>query len=84
MIEIELSTMLGKRKWKQATLHRATGIRKATINELYKGMADKVSMEQLDLICEALDCEVQDIIVRTPNKERRVAFIFPDDEVPRK
>ena len=80
MIEIELSTMLGKRMWTQARLHRATGIRKATINELYQGMAEKVSLEQLDLICEALNCEVEEIVVRTPNPSRLVAFVYPEKE----
>ena len=72
MIRILLSTRLGERRWTQADLARMTGIRPSTINDLYHEMADRVNLEHLDLICEALDCEVSDIIIRTPNKEPRV------------
>ena len=30
-------------------------------------MTDRVSLEQLDLICEALDCKLTDLIVWEPN-----------------
>ena len=69
MIRILLSTRLGERRWTQADLARATGIRPATINELYHELAERVSLEHLDLICEALNCELSDLIVREPNAE---------------
>lgn len=69
MIRILLSTRLGERRWTQADLARATGIRPNTISELYHEFADRISLEHLDLICEALNCEVADIIVREPNGE---------------
>ena len=61
MIRILLSSRLGDRKWTQADLARKTGIRPTTINELY----------HLDLICEALDCSLDELIVRVPNKTPR-------------
>lgn len=72
MIRILLSTQLGKRRWTQADLARATGIRPTTINELYHELAARVNLEHLDLICEALDCDLSDIIVREPNPDVRV------------
>lgn len=72
MIRILLSTRLGERRWTQADLARATGIRPATINDLYHEIADRVNLEHLDLICEALDIELQDLIVREDNKEPKV------------
>ena len=72
MIRILLSTRLGERRWTQADLARATGIRPSTINDLYHEIADRVNLEHLDLICEALDCDVSEIIVREPNSEIRV------------
>lgn len=72
MIRILLSTRLGERRWTQADLARATGIRPSTINDLYHEMAERVNLEHLDLICEALDCDLSDILVREPNAERRV------------
>lgn len=72
MIRILLSTRLGELRWTQADLARATGIRPSTINDLYHEIADRVNLEHLDLICEALGCELSDLIVREPNNEPRV------------
>lgn len=69
MIRILLSTRLGERRWTQADLARATGIRPSTINDLYHEMADRVNLEHLDLICEALDCDLSELIIREPNAE---------------
>lgn len=72
MVRILLSTRLGERRWTQADLARMTGIRPNTISELYHEMATRVSLEHLDLICEALGCDLSDLIVLTPNSEPRV------------
>ena len=68
MIKILLSTRLGELRWTQADLARATGIRPSTINDLYHEMAERVNLEHLDLICEALNCDLSDLIVRLPNR----------------
>ena len=73
MIRILLSTRLGERKWTQADLARMTNIRPTTINELYHELAERVNLEHLDLICEALDCELCDLIERVPNKDIRIS-----------
>ena len=67
MIRIQLSTLLGARKWNQAELARRTGIRPNTINELYHEITDRVNLDHLDRICEALGCELDELIVRIPN-----------------
>ena len=72
MIRILLSTRLGERRWTQADLARATGIRPSTINDLYHELAERVSLDHLDLICEALNCDLSDLIIRTENREPRV------------
>ena len=72
MVRILLSTRLGERRLTQAELSRMKGIRPNTINELYNELTTRISLDHLDLICEALDCELTDLIVRTPNKESRV------------
>lgn len=67
MVKILLSTKLGELRWTQADLSRATGIRPATINEYYHDIAERVSLEHLDLICEALHCDLTEIVVREPS-----------------
>ena len=68
MIRILLSTKLGEMRWTQAELARATGVRPNTINELYHELVERVNLEHLDLICEALNCKLEDLIVREPEQ----------------
>lgn len=72
MIRILLSAKLGEMRWTQADLARATGIRPNTINELYHELVDRVNLEHLDLICEALDCQLDELIVRVPDASTKV------------
>ncbi len=67
MIRILLSTKLGELRWTQADLARATGIRPNTVGELYHELVERVNLEHLDLICEALDCQLDELIVRVPD-----------------
>ena len=71
MVRILLSTKLGELRWTQADLARATGIRPTTISEMYHEIAERVNLEHLDLICEALNCELHEIMVRVPNTDGR-------------
>ena len=66
MIRILLSKKLGELRWSQADLARATGIRPNTINEYYHELSERMSLDHLDLICTALNCDISDIIVRIP------------------
>lgn len=72
MIRILLSKKLGELRWTQADLARATGIRPSTINEYYHEIAERINLEHFDLICEALQCELDEILVRVPNSVARV------------
>ncbi len=84
MIRILLSRKLGELRWTQADLARATGIRPSTINDLYHEIAERVNLEHLDLICEALDCELSDLIVRVPNSDVRTKTRIGADKHKRK
>jgi len=70
-IRILLSRKLGELRWTQADLSRMTGIRPTTINEMYHEMCERVNLDHLDLICEALDCDLSELLVREPGKIRR-------------
>lgn len=72
MIKILLSSRLGDKKWTQMDLARKTGIRPNTISELYHELVERVNLEHLDLICEALECELNEFIQHIPNQESRI------------
>ncbi len=72
MIRILLSRKLGEVRWTQADLARVTRIRPSTINEMYHELCERVNLEHLDLICEALDCDLNEILVRIPNKAPKI------------
>ena len=67
MIKIMLSTELGKRRMTIKRLHELTGIRIETLYELYHDFNDRISLEQLGNICEALDCRPADLIDYDPD-----------------
>lgn len=73
MIKILLSRKLGEMRLTQADLSRLTGIRPNTINELYHELAERVSLEHLDLICEALDCELDELIIRVSDEKTNIS-----------
>lgn len=72
MIRIILSRKLGEIRMKQTELSRITGIRPTTISEMYNEITTRISLEHLDLICEALNCELTDILELVPNKEPKI------------
>jgi putative transcriptional regulator len=64
MIRVILSDLMGRLRWKQSELARATSISLSTINSLYHDKAKQISFKHLELICAALECDVHDIIIR--------------------
>lgn len=78
MIKILLSSKLGEYRVKQSELSRLTGIRPNTVNDLYHEIAERVNLEQLDLLCEFFECEVSDLLKREPNKEPRLEYTITD------
>ena len=70
-IRILLSRVLGEQRVTQSELSRRTGIRLATINEMYHELNDRVNLDYIDRICEALHCDLDDILERTSNQKSR-------------
>ena len=77
MIRIMLSRKLGELRISQAELSAATGIRPNTINDLYHDVTDRVSLDNLDKICEALNCDLAEIVEYTPNSSKKVRQCSP-------
>lgn len=71
VIKNHLSRLLGERRWTQARLARETGIRPSTISAYYNELAERISYEHMDRICEALDCDVSDLLERVPSRQRK-------------
>lgn len=62
MIKIKLSTIMGDKLIKITKLAEITGISRTTITNLYYRRSQQISLEVLDKLCKALDCELSDIL----------------------
>lgn len=56
MIRLLLSTRLGEFRWTQADLVRGAKSDRLLLNDLYHEIAERVNLEHLNRICEALKC----------------------------
>ena len=72
MVRIVLSRKLGELRINRKQLHNMTGIRENTLGQYYNEFATTFNLEHLDLICEALECGIEEILVRIPNKIPKV------------
>ena len=72
MIRITLSRKLGELRITQSELSEVIGTRQNTINDLYHNVAERVSLEHLDKICDALDCDLSEIIEFSKNSPPKV------------
>ena len=68
MVRIHLSRLLGEKRWSQAKLARVTRIRASTINDIYNEFAERISLNHLDRICKALNCDISDILEYIPDE----------------
>lgn len=73
-IKISLSTKLGERRWTQADLARKTGIRPSTINDMYHELCERINLDYLDRICTVLNCDITELLVYIPPKDREEAL----------
>ena len=71
MVINHLSKILGERRMTQSDLAKKTGIRAATLNELYHEIARGITFDQLDRICEVLECDISQLIEYKPNKIKK-------------
>lgn len=71
MIKNHLSRLLGEKRWTQARLAQETGIRPSTISDIYNDVAERISLDHLDKICEVLDCTTEELLEYVPNAQPR-------------
>ena len=69
MIKIELEKILDGKSlyW----LSQQTGIRWGTIAAIAKGTIRRIDLESLDAICDALECQPGDLLVKAERKPRK-------------
>lgn len=60
-IKIKISNLMGEKKMNMSELADLTGIQNNTISNLYHEKSKRISFEQMDALCKALDCDVSDI-----------------------
>ena len=72
MINIRLSEMLEERDRTLYWLSVKSGVRYATVWKLSRGEVGRLNLNALDRICEALECQPGDVLVReTKTKSRK-------------
>jgi putative transcriptional regulator len=69
MIKIELEKLLEGRSlyW----LSQQTGVRWATVKAMFDGTAQRLNVDDLDAICDALRCEPGDLLIKVERKPRK-------------
>jgi putative transcriptional regulator len=69
MIKIELERLLEGRSlyW----LSQETGIRWATLSAMVNGKAQRLNLEDIEAICDALECQPGDLLTKVERKPRK-------------
>lgn len=68
-IEIDLEEMMWKKRIKTiSALSEKSGISRHTLHRIKNGEVDKLNVSTLISLCEALDCELPDLLVRKKKK----------------
>lgn len=71
MIEMRLNELLQERSRTLYWLAKQANVRYATVWNLSRGETGRLSIEVLDRICETLDCQPGDLLVRVTDAKAR-------------
>jgi putative transcriptional regulator len=71
MIKFRLNELLEEREQTLYWLWKQTGIRYATVWQMGKGEVARLNVDALDRICEALECQPGDLLVRVESRKAR-------------
>jgi putative transcriptional regulator len=67
-VEVRLKQVREMRGLSQYELAQRSGMSPQNIQKLEQGRAKGVQLDTLDALCEALECCVQELLVRVPKK----------------
>lgn len=73
MIKFRLNEALEQRERTLYWLWKQTGVRWATVWQFGKGEVVRLNVDALDRICEALECQPGDLLVRVENPKTKKA-----------
>lgn len=62
MVKINLRKLLADRRMNQSELAALTGIRPSTICDICNNTCSFLKIDNIDKICEALGCDIQELI----------------------
>lgn len=68
-IHCRLSAILGEKRMKMIECSRLSGVSNNTIVAMYHDRVTKVNYSVLNRLCEALECNVSDLLVHVPDKK---------------
>ena len=71
MIKFQLNELLEQRGQTIYWLWKQTGIRYATIWQMGKGGVSRLNLAALDRVCEVLECQPGDLLVRVESRKTR-------------
>ena len=70
MVKNNLKQLLKLKKITQSELSRKSGISKYSLSQMATGKTNSIRHDTLDKLCEALECDINDILMYTPNNKR--------------
>ena len=71
MVKLTLNELLERAEMTAYRLAQMTGIHETQIGKLKNGKARGITFDTLDKLCEALECEPGDLLVRDQKARRR-------------
>lgn len=68
-VEVRLKEIRNERRISQNELARRLEMSLANVQKIEYGKAKSIPLETLDKLCQILECEVGDLLVRVPDKD---------------
>ncbi len=71
MVRIKLSELMGREKMNQKTLAKLTGIRPATISNMYYEDTKRIEIDQINSLCKVFHCTVGELLEYVPDESEK-------------
>jgi putative transcriptional regulator len=69
MVVFKLTDRLFERGMNQFTFSRIVKVNKNTVNAYYHGYAKRINVDDIEKMCEYLECSLSDLIEYIPDKK---------------